>query len=81
MLSRDAVHRNTEFIVMQPLNTIDTEMQCMCNVFTGCCAQNRNTPFRVMQPFNTMETEMLYVHNVITGCCAKKHSIYHNATI
>ena len=39
MLSRDSVHRNKEFIVMQPLNTMDTEMQYFCNGITGCCAQ------------------------------------------
>ena len=38
-LSRDSVHRNTEFIVMQPLNTMDTEMQYFGNGITGCCAQ------------------------------------------
>ena len=38
-LSRDSVHRNTEFIVMRPLNAMDTEMQYFGNGITGCCAQ------------------------------------------
>ena len=39
MSSLNVVHRKTVFIVMQPLNTLDTEIQYMHNVFTTYYAQ------------------------------------------
>ena len=42
MFSLDAVHRSTPFRVMQPFNTMETEMLYIHNVITGCRAKKHS---------------------------------------
>ena len=77
MSSLNVVHRKTSFIVIQPLNTLDTEIQYMCNVFTRYYAQKYSLYCSAMIEHTGFE--MQYFCNVFTRCYVVEYNRHRNA--